>query len=86
MDCGRPESEKAESVAVVLVCWDPMDPGLLEDDFSLIVDQRAFELKVNDDVTLDISAAPGFNVQLLKEILLKAPGYCCCGKNCSADC
>jgi hypothetical protein len=59
VDCGKRESEKAESVAaVVLVCWDPMDPELFEDDFSLIVDWRAFELKVEDDVTLEISAAP----------------------------
>jgi hypothetical protein len=58
VDCGKRESEKAESVAVVLVCRDPMDPELFEDNFSLIVDWTAFELKVEDDVTLEISAAP----------------------------
>jgi hypothetical protein len=86
VDCGKWESEKAESVAVVLVCWDPMmDPELFENDFSLIVDPTAFELGVEDDATLEISAAPGFNVLLLKEILLKALvcSGCCCGDGCS---
>jgi hypothetical protein len=60
-----------------------MDPELFEDNFSLIVDLTVFELKVEDDATLEISAAPGFNVLLLKEICLKAPVYCCCGNGCS---
>ena len=85
MGCGKRESEKAEPVAVVPVCWDPMNPELFEDGFSLIVDPTAFELKVKDDATLEISAAPGFNALLLKENLLKAP-VCCCGNGCSADC
>ena len=83
MDCGKRESEKAEPV--VPVCWDPVNPELFEEDFSLIVDPAAFGLKAKDDATLEISAAPGFNALLLKENLLKAP-VCCCGNGCSANC
>ena len=74
MDCGKRESEKAEPVDVVPVCWDPINPELFEDDLSLMVDPTAFGLlKAKDDATLEISAAPGFNALLLKENLLKAP-------------
>ena len=86
MDCGKRESEKAEPVAVVPVCWDPINPELFEDDLSLIVDPTVFGLKVKDDATLEISAAQGFNAFLLRGNLLKA-SVCCCGNSCSsADC
>jgi len=79
VDCDRDdekrESEKVEPVAVVPV---PMNPELFENDFSLVVDLTAFGLKAKDDATLEISVAPGFNVLLLKEKLLKASACCCC--------
>jgi len=85
LDCGKREAEKAEPVKVVPVCWGPIKPELFEDDLSLIVDPTALGLKVKDDATLEISAAPGFNALLLKENLLKAP-VGCCGNGCSANC
>jgi hypothetical protein len=75
-DDEKRESEKVEPIAPVR--WDPMNPELFEDDFSLGVDLTPFGLKAKDDATLDISVAPGFSVLLSKENLLKASVCCCC--------
>jgi hypothetical protein len=81
MDCDKDgekrELEKVEPVVIAPVGWDPMNPELFKDDFSLVVDLTAFGLKAKDDATLEISVAPGFNVLLLKEKLLKASAGCC---------
>lgn len=57
-----------------------MNPESLEVDFSPVADPTAFGLKAKDEAMLEISVAPGFNVLLLKENLLRE-SVCCCG-NC----